>query len=335
MSLERRLLRIGLIFVAVITFGAIGFALIEGWTWIDAFYMAVITVTTVGFAEVHPLSQAGKLFTSVLILLGVGAITYAFTALTNYVIAGELGDVLKGIRMKRQIQSIRDHYIVCGFGRVGQQVCSQLSQEGHTVLVVDNNPGTVREAKERGYPVVQGNAGDDEVLLEAGIMRAKGLVTAVESDASNLYVVLSARTFRRDLQIVARADSEEPIEKLQRAGADHVLSPYSLGGRLMAQTLLRPNVVDFLEAVMYDTTQHYFMEDFVIGPGCPLEGQTIGEAQVRERIGVTILGLKRGEDFVVPTTTSTQLFEGDVLMALGSRQQLNHLAQLVAPPPSH
>lgn len=331
MTLERRLLRIVLTFVAVITFGGIGYVIIEGWTWIDAFYMAVITVTTVGFAEVHPLSQTGKVFTSVLILLGVGAITYAFTALTNYVIAGELGDVLKGIRMKRQIQSIRDHFIVCGFGRVGQQVCNQLAQEGHSVLVVDNDTTMIQEAKERGYLVIQGDAGNDQVLLDAGIMQAKGLVTAVESDASNLYVVLTARTFRRDLQIVARADSEEPIEKLHRAGADHVLSPYSLGGRLMAQTLLRPNVVDFLEAVMYDTTQHYFMEDFVIGSGCPLDGQTIGEAQVRERIGVTILGLKRGQEYLVPTTTSTQLCEGDVLMALGSRQQLDHLAQLVQP----
>lgn len=331
MTLERRLLRIVLTFVAVITFGGIGYVIIEGWTWIDAFYMAVITVTTVGFAEVHPLSQTGKVFTSVLILLGVGAITYAFTALTNYVIAGELGDVLKGIRMKRQIQSIRDHFIVCGFGRVGQQVCNQLAQEGHSVLVVDNDTTMIQEAKERGYLVIQGDAGNDQVLLDAGIMQAKGLVTAVESDASNLYVVLTARTFRRDLQIVARADSEEPIEKLHRAGADHVLSPYSLGGRLMAQTLLRPNVVDFLEAVMYDTTQHYFMEDFVIGSGCPLDGQTIGEAQVRERIGVTILGLKRGQEYLVPTTTSTQLCEGDVLMALGSRQQLDHLAHLVQP----
>lgn len=329
MTLERRLLNIVLIFAVIITLGGVGYALIEGWQWVDAFYMAVITVTTVGFAEVHPLTSAGRLFTSILIILGVGGITYSFTALTNYMIAGELGDVLEDFRMKRQIESLQGHYVICGFGRVGRQVCAQLRQEGRRLVVVDNDDGSVERARALGNPVVKGDAGDDEVLRKAGVLRAKGLVAAVEGDAANLYVVLTARTLNPDLFIVARADTEDPIEKLELAGANRVLSPYSLGGRLIAQTLLRPDVVDFLETVMYDESLHLFLEDLTVGPGCPLADCSVGEARVRETTGANILGLKRGEDIIISPESATKLQHGDVLVALGTRQQLQSLAELV------
>jgi voltage-gated potassium channel len=334
MSLDRRLSIIALIFGVIVAVGGLGYVLIEGWSWVDAFYMAIITVTTVGFGEIHPLSSSGKLFTSVLILLGVGGITYSFTALANYLIAGELGDVLEEFWMKRRIESLRDHYIVCGFGRVGQQVCAQLQQEGRPVVVIDSDPGAVSQARIRDVPLVQGDAGDDEILEKAGISRAKGLVAAVETDAANLFIVLTARTLNQELFIVARADTEDPTEKLQLAGADRVLSPSSLGGRLIAQTLLRPDVVDFLEMVMYDQSLHLFLEDLPVGQDCPLARCTVGEVRIRETTGVNVLGLKRGDNVIVSPAATTQLLPGDVLVALGTREQLQALADVVHSPES-
>jgi voltage-gated potassium channel len=263
-----------------------------------------------------------------LVVLGVLAITYSFTALTNYLIAGELGDVLEEFRMKRKIGALQGHYVVCGFGRVGQQVCARLVQEGRPFVVIDNQPHAIERAGILGYPVVEGDAGDDEVLRQAGIDRARGLVASVESDAANLFVVLTARTLKPDLYVVARADTEDSVKKLQIAGADRVLSPYSLGGRLIAQTLVRPDVIDFLEAVMYDESLHLFLEDLTVGPDSPLAASTVGEARIRERTGVNILGLKHGGDVMVSPDANHPLHPGDVLVALGTRQQLEELAKL-------
>ena len=329
MTLERRLLNIGFLFATVILLGGVGYALIEGWSWADAFYMAIITITTVGFGEVHSLTPVGKLFTSVLILLGVATITYAFTVLTNYLIAGKVGDTLEGFKMKRQIGSLENHYIVCGFGRVGQQVCAQLHQDGQIFVVVEADETRSESAKQLGYPVVKGDAGEDHVLQQAGILRARGLVAAVTNDAENLFVVLSARSLKQDLLVVARADTEQAVSKLIRAGANRVISPYSLGGRLIAQTLIRPDVVDFLDVVMYDNSLKLFLEDLTVTAGCPLDKLTVGEARIREKTGANVLGIKRGGQVIVSPPSSTQLEPGDVLVALGTRQELTALASLV------
>jgi len=330
MSLERRLLNIGLIFAVIIALGGVGYAFIEGWPWIDAFYMAIITVTTVGFSEVRPLTPGGRLFTAMLILLGVGGITYSFSALTNYVIAGELQGVLEARRMKRRIGSLTGHYVVCGFGRVGYQVCAELNWEGHPLVVVDTNETSIERAKAKGHLVVVGNAGDDQVLREAGIERAHGLVAAVDSDAANLLVVLSARALNQGLYIVARANLEGTEAKLLQAGANRVVSPYSLGGRRMAHMLIRPDVVDFLDVVMHDESLELLLEDLTVGVGCVLDKYSIGEARIRERTGANILGLKRKEgDIMVSLEPSTVLHAGDVLVALGTRQQLEALAHMV------
>lgn len=330
MSLERRLLNIGLIFGSIVILGGIGYRFIEGWPWTDAFYMAIITVTTVGFGEIHPLKPAGRLFTAVLILLGVGGITYSFSALTNYMVAGELRGVLEKRGMKRQIKLMKKHYIVCGFGRVGYQVCAELKREGHPLVVVDANQSSIERARAQGYPVAMGNAGNDQVLSEAGVERAQGLVAAVDSDAANLLVVLSARALNRDLYIVARANFEDTESKLLRAGADRVISPYSLGGRRMAQMLLRPDVVDFLDVVMHDESLELLLENLTVGSGCVLDRCAVGKARIRERTGANILGLKRKEEgIIISLEPSTVLYAGDVLIALGTRPQLEVLAQMV------
>ncbi len=333
MNLKRRLVDIGIIFGLITIIGGVGYWIIEGWSWLDAFYMAIITVTTVGFGEIHPLSPVGRVFTTMLIVLGVASITYAFSALTNYVIAGELGGILERRRMARRVNSLRNHYIVCGFGRVGHQVCIELRREGQPLAVVDADPPSVEQASSQGYPVVIGDAGDDQVLQEAGIERARGLVAAVDSDAANLLVVLSARALNPDLYIVARANLEDTEAKLLRAGADRVISPYSLGGRRIALMLIRPDVVDFLDVVMHDESLELLLEDLTVGYGCPLDQCTIGEARIRKATGANILGLKREEGkIVISPEASTVLYPGDVLIALGTRQQLEALAELVNAP---
>jgi voltage-gated potassium channel len=335
MSLERRLLNVGLIFGSIIIIGGIGYKLVEGWSWIDAFYMAIITVTTVGFGEIHPLTPAGRLFTAILILLGVGGITYTFSALTYYVIAGELQGVLERRRMARQIKSMRGHFIVCGFGRVGHQVCAELKREKQPLVVVDTDEPSIEQARAQGYLVVMGNAGNDQVLHDAGIEQATGLVAAVDSDAANLLVVLSARALNPDLYIVARANLEDTEAKMLQAGANRVISPYSLGGRRIAQMFIRPDVVDFLDVVMHDETLELLLEDLTVGYGCTLDQCSIGEARIRKETGANILGLKRKEGgIIISPEASTVLYAGDVLIALGTRQQLEALADLVFVAPS-
>jgi voltage-gated potassium channel len=335
MNLKRRVIDISLVFGIIILVGGIGYWLIEGWSWVDAIYMSIITVTTVGFGEIHPLSPVGRLFTTVLIVLGVAGITYSFSALTNYVIAGELGGILERRRMTRRVNSMREHYIVCGFGRVGHQVCVELKREGQPLVVIDANPRSIERAESQGYPVVVGDAGNDQILQAAGIDWARGLVAAVESDAANLLVVLSARALNPAIYIVARANLEDTETKLLLAGADRVISPYSLGGRRMALMLVHPVVVDFLDVVMHDESLELLLEDLTVGQGCTLDQCSIGEARIRKVTGANILGLKRKEGgIVISPEASTVLYTGDVLVALGTRQQLEALAALVYGPSS-
>ena len=335
MNLKRRLMDISLVFGLIILMGGIGYWLIEGWSVLDSLYMSVITVTTVGFGEIYPLSPVGRIFTAVLIVLGVAGITFTFSALTNYVIAGELGGILEKRRMARRVSAMQRHYIVCGFGRVGHQVCVELKREKQQLVVVDNDSPSLERATLQGYPVVVGDAGNDQVLQEAGIERAHGLVAAVDSDAANLLVVLSARALNPDLYIVARANLEDTESKLLRAGADRVISPYSLGGRRIAQMLIRPDVVDFLDVVMHDESLELLLEDLTVGQGCKLDQCSIGDARIRMVTGANVLGLKRHEGgIILSPEASTVLYPGDVLIALGTRRQLEALAELVDTPQS-
>ncbi len=223
--LLRRLIYIALVFIFTLTAGAVGFHFIEGWSALDSIYMSVITVTTVGFSEVHPLSPSGKLFTSVLILLGVATITYSFGAISNYVIAGELRGFLGERKMKRIIASMKNHVIVCGYGRMGHEVCQELRREGRSFLVVDEKEGSVHQAQEHGYIAFNGDPGLDETLKECGIDRATGLAAVSDDDAKNLMVVISARGLNRGLPIVARVSQEDAPEKFIRAGADSDFLP--------------------------------------------------------------------------------------------------------------
>lgn len=321
-------LRIGCVLLALLLLlGTIGFMLIEGWTPIEAFYTAVLIVSTLGFSDLRPEGNAGKLLTIVLIGAGVGTLYYLVGALAQTVIEDQLN---WGERrtMEQRVARLKDHFIVCGFGRVGRQTCTQLAQENCDLVVVDNDETRIERVRQAGYLYVYGDASDDAVLKQAGIDRARALLTAVRSDASNVYITLSARAINPRLFIVARAATVEAEHKLTIAGANRVISPYVLGGRSMAGMALRPAVMDFLDILIHSDDLEMWLEDIAVGPESPLAGSTLGDAQMRERTGITILAIRRGSGrMLVNPPLDTVLQADDTLIALGRRGDLNRAEQ--------
>jgi len=315
--------------LVIVVAGAIGYYYIEpdrSWSIIDAVYMAVITVSTVGLKEVHILGPAGRAFTIVLILFGVGAFMYLATALANYFIAGELQGVWGQRRMEKKIANLSGHYIVCGYGRMGREVAQDFKRQHLSIVVIDRSEDAVGVALSDGYLAIVGDAGDDDVLRQAGVERARALVTTIDDDASCLMVALSARALNEELFIVSRANAEHTESKLVAAGADRVLWPYGLGGRRMAQMALRPNVVEFLEIVMHDEELELWLEEVTIAIGSELEGATLGSGAIRERTGAMLVAIRqRTGNMLVAPSPDTALAAGDIVVSLGTRAQLEGL----------
>lgn len=326
----RQIRKIVFLFLAVIAFGVAGFMAIEGWGFLDALFMTVVTISTVGYREVQPLTGPGMIFDIVLIFLGVGTFLYVITSIGEFVVSGQLSGALGRRKMNKSIQDLKDHYILCGFGRVGQQVALELEREHVPFVVIDNNPEPIQGCSARGYLYIEGDASNDEVLLEAGIMRAKGLVTATDADADNVYITLSAKGLKAGLFVVARANLEKSEYKLTKAGADRVLSPYSIGGRRLASLLLRPTVVEFLDVVMHGTEIELLMEEVIVREKSQFVGGTMGEVRKRCVAGANILALKKkgGEKMIANPVPETRIDAGDRFVALGTREQLRDLEGL-------
>lgn len=303
--------------------GTIGYMAIEGWNFTESFYMTVITLSTVGFSEVRELSDAGRLFTTGLIVAGVAAVAYVFSAFGQYVISGELTGTLRSRRMQQRIDALSKHYLVCGYGRVGQQVVKDLRTKGHACVVVEERETKIADV-DPDLLWVAGRADDDDVLKRAGIERAAGLVAATGDDPTNLYVTLSAHTLNPQAVIVARANDPAAEPKLLRAGASHVISPYIISGRRIATQLLYPSLTDFLDVVMHSGQLELWLEECIVWAGSDLHDKTVAEASVRSRYGANILAVRRaGEDGTITNPPSDLRFApGDVLIALGTREQL-------------
>lgn len=321
-------------FFLVILIGMTGYLYFEPeLSTLDAVYMAVITVSTVGFKEVGELSTAGRVWTIILVLMGVGAFSYFVSSVTQFLVAGELRGLLGRRRMEREIARMQGHYIVCGLGRTGLQVVRELSRENHTIVVVDSDVGAIERARALNVAAIQGDAGDNETLKRAGIDRCVALITALDDDAANVFVVLTARNLNSRILIVSRANREETISKLTIAGANRVISPYNLAGRRMAQLALRPNVVEFLEFVMHDQELELWLEEVTIAIGSGLDGSTIADTSVRRETGVNIVALRQrtGKLMGVPSP-DTVLAAGDILVVLGNRENLARLRMLASRP---
>lgn len=328
-SLSRRLFIVVGLFGGLMLMGTIGYILIEGWPWQDALFMTVITLSTVGFGEVRPLTTAGEIFTIGLIVLGVGGAAYTFSTVADYIVAGELRGVLRRKRMQNEIKRLNNHYIICGFGRVGRRVAMDLQANDVDVVVVENNTDSAAEVESMGFLHLFGDATDDTVLREAGIERAAGLCTCLPGDAENVFAVLTARTLNKDLIIIARVDRASSERKLMVAGANHVISPHAIGGHRMASQLLHPNVVEFLDVVMRQGNLELWIEEIVVHHGSEMENHTLAESQIRTRTGANVLAVRRpdGHTYTDPAGSFGIQFK-DSLIALGTPDQLESLANL-------
>lgn len=312
----------------VIVGGTAGYVLTEGWNAWDAFYMTIITVTTVGYGYPggHDLTRAGQAFTVVLLLGGVGAALYTFTLLATVVVEGGLPKRLQRRKHARMLESVTDHFIICGYGRIGSIIAAQLQRQGVPFVIIERDPDRLQEAIEAGALAVEADASREDVLKKVGIDRARGLIAAVGTDAENVYTVLSARVLRPDLYIVGRAETDDATVKLKRAGADRVVSPYQIGAVQIAQTALRPAVVDFVELATSSTNLELAMEEIAIAPTSPLANASILHANLRQRFGVIVVGIQRQDlKMEFNPEPDTAIRPGDKLVVLGRPESLKRL----------
>jgi len=325
-----RQLRLALaILFFVIVAGALGYTLIEGWPLFDSLYMTVITLATVGFKEVHELSQEGKAFTIVLIIGGTGVIAYSLGSLIQFMVEGHLRQAVGRRKMHATIGKLKDHYIICGFGRIGQMICKEFQARPVPFVVVEKNPHLCERLTREGYLFVQGNATDDDSLLAAGIARARGLVTAVTSDTDNVYITLTARGLNPGLFILARAGEEGSEVKLMRAGASKVISPYTIGATRMAHAVLRPSVVDFIELATARENLALQIEEIEVSDRSPLVGQTLVSAGIRQTMGIIIVAIKQPDGHMLfNPPPQTAIDAHSVLIILGERPAIKQLEQI-------
>jgi len=322
LELVERLAMLGLVILGLLALGTVGFTVAEGTSLGYGFVWALDTVATVGSIP-EPKDTGGQVVKILLIVFGVGTLFYALVTVTEFFVAGHLSGLLEERRVLRKIESMRDHIVICGFGRVGRQAARDLRAAGREFVVLDNNPEETREhAEAMGAPFVEGSPSDDEVLRSAGIMRAAGIMACVDSDAENIFITLTARELRSDITIVARASVEDSESKLRRAGADRIVSPYKTSGSQMVRFALHPQVTGVV-----DVAPEYRMEEIEVTSGCEASGKRIDEV----RGEALVVALRRGEGGVEPEPPgNTVLGDGDVLVAIGETRALEQLENLLA-----
>ena len=320
--------------VLLVLGGTVGYVLIEGWSLSDSLYMTFITLTTVGFSEVRPLSDAGRHFTIVFLIFSIATVGYSFTILITYIFEGLFFQTMRERRMKKNVKKIKDHFIICGFGDTGKEVALEFKHSKMKFVVVDIDPESSRLTRDESILFIKGDASDDEVLMEANIEQAQGLVSVLPDDEANVFVVLTARQLNAGLLIVSQASEERTIQKLMKAGANRVISPKQIAGRRLASIVLRPAVVNFLDVIVggvggVDVPMR--LEEVRIEEGSPLVGKTLRESGVGQSTGALIVGIHGagGRTRVNPTSTSSiasaRLLENDILIALGSEEQIDKL----------
>lgn len=328
--LARRLLYIGVGIVLTLTIGTVGFTVVEGWPPFDSFYMTLTTMTTVGYAEIHPLTHAGRIFNSFLIFFGVTTIFIAIGAMTQTIIELEFGDIFGKRRMKRMIDKLENHYIVCGFGRVGRGAAAELHSARVPFVVVDRNPDRVERAVAAGMLALEADSTRDDTLHAVGITHARGLIAALATDADNLFVVLSAKALNPHLYVAARAAEEGAEEKMRRAGADSVFAPYAITGHRLAQSLVRPHVVQFLDFASNKIDMDVAIEQVRVAETSEFASKTIQEMQIRRELGVIVLAVRKGDGQMrFNPTAETMIDGGDYLIVMGPHENLQRLETLL------
>lgn len=328
--LVRRFLLIAGLLSIIVVVGTTGFVLIEGYSWFDAFYMTLTTITTVGYQEIRPLSHAGRIFNSFLIMFGVSAMFLAVGAMTQTIIELELQDRYGKRRKKHMIDHLQDHLIVCGFGRVGRNASYEFQRTNAPFLVIDRNEQRVAKAANAGMLAIVADATQDDCLREAGVTRARGLIAALPSDAENLFIILSAKTLNPKLTVVTRASEEEAGEKLRRAGADTVFTPYAMAGRQLADVLLRPHVVEFMDFARSNIGSGVTMEQVCVTPRAEFSKKTFGQLLELRKSEVIVLAIRKpGGETTFNPPPEFEISAGDFLIVMGERANLQKLEQIL------
>lgn len=326
----RRLGRAVLILIAILAFGTLGYYWVEDMTLFESFYMTVITISTVGFAEISPPTPLGRALTVVIIIAGISFGTYTIGAIVRIFVEGELQNYFGRRKVQKQIADLKDHFIICGYGRIGRIICDELAADDFDFVVIEQNPDAVEKVVEKNYLCIEMDATSEEALQQAGIMQAKGLVTAVNSDANNVFITLTAKGLRPDIFVLARASDEGNEDKIIRAGATRVVSPYLIGGKRMGQILKRPTVADFIDITTMSNQLGLVMEEAKVREGSGLNGKNLIDSYLRRDFGVIIVAIKRpsGEMVYNPLPTET-LGTGDVIVVLGKYEDLIRMKKIL------
>ncbi|UCF63592.1 MAG: potassium channel protein [bacterium] len=317
-----------LLLVGVILFGMMGYMFIEGWNFFDAIYMTIISITTTGYKEVHPLSDAGKIFTLFVIIFGVVAIALIGGRLAQFFVETY---VFRRRRMEKKLKVIHHHYIICGFGRMGKKICEELHTNKAEFVVIEKDHKEIENLRDRDFVYIEGDATDDETLLRAGIKEAKGLVAVLPTEAENVFTTLSARVLNPNIFIVSRAVEEETESKLLKAGANRVVKPYEIGGHRMTQVLLRPGVVDFIDIIAREKRIDLQIEELEVHSGSSLIGQKLVEAPIRNKLNIIIVAIFRPDGTVIYNPQSNVVIEEKArLIVIGEENNIKELIKIAS-----
>ena len=326
-NIIRALIMLGL----VLLIGTAGYVVIEGWQILDAIYMTVITITTVGYGEVRTVSPTGRVFTLALICMGMGIIAYTLGMVAQVMVEFQVRSILGRRKLGLKIKSIKNHYILCGYGRIGRIISQELKASRIPLLVIDSNPDSKQGLEQQDIPYIIDDATSEDVLIEAGIERAKGLISVVLSDADNLFITMTARGLNPGLFILARAEEEQSHKKLLRAGANRVVLPYLIGGQKMAHTITKPAVTDFLELTVHDKNIELEMGEILVKDRSRLKGVTLADSGIRQEMNVIIVAIrKENGEMAFNPSSETRIKIGDTLIALGPDNDLKKLSSILS-----
>lgn len=322
----RRILIVAAAIAVTLGVGTAGFVVVAGYPAFDAFYMALITMTTVGYAEIRPLTTAGRVFNSFYLLLSVSTLLLAMGVMTQGIIEAQLDHLLEKRRMRKMIDQLRGHFIVCGCGRVGRGAAEELRDAGARLLIIDRSEDRVEWAVRNGFLAVLGDSTRDETLKEAGVMRAAGLIAALATDADNLFAVISAKTLNPALRVAARAAEEEAERKMRQVGADAVFAPYTMTGTRLAQALLKPHVRQFLDFTTTHLGPSVSIEQVEVLGGCDLVGKSLAELKIGSKMKVIVLGIRRASgEMIFNPSAETAVQASDFLIVMGEKEPLQRL----------
>ena len=318
------------VLATVIAAGTIGYHLLEGWPWQDAFYMTIIGLTTVGFGEVHPLSSSGRLFTAGLLITGVGAVAYGVTTLGEEFVASTVRRITRRSSMDT-IKALKDHVILCGYGRLGHYIARRLKGAGMPFVIIERDAGQAGAAVSNGYLALEGNATDEEILMKAGLAEARTVLAALGNDGDNILITLSIREFNPDCTVVARVEDPAAEKMLERAGADRVISPLRMGSHRMYMAVMEPAIYDLVDVLNETAELNIKMKGVPVDESSRLVGQTLATSGIRNDLGLIIIAIRRASGQIVFNPTADTVIESeDTLMTMGEAEQLGHLQQLAS-----